>query len=459
MPTDTNAPQSFAARNFALRALAWSLGLFGLLRLSSVETLALLPLTRLQGRIAAGALGAPTLPIDVTLACSGADAIALCAGFILAYPAPWRRRFAGATVGVAMILALNTLRIGTLGHVTSPAWFEALHVYAWPALLILAIAAYVFGWTARVDRPVSRARATTALRAAADPAVLPLRIPRAFALGSVALLALFTAAAPLYLQSAGVLVVAELMARSAAALLGGLGLEASASANVLYTARGGFLVTQECISTPLIPIYIAGVFAYASKWRVRGALMLSAVPLFFALGVTRLLVVALPRALVDSPLVLVHAFYQFLLAAVIVGLAAVWRHGAGPTAARRATAGAAVGAVGVAVLWRLSTPVMAAAFPAVVPAADPQGAMALLPAFQVALYVALCVGVFVAPQWRLCAAGLSVLCCLQAGSILLLGALQRYADVAPNVRELRAWALGLPLLLVIGMVRYERPRR
>jgi len=67
--------------------------------------------------------GAPVLPVEVTLACSGADVIAICLGAILAYPVPWRRRLAGAAGGLALILCLNTLRIATLGQVApSPAW-------------------------------------------------------------------------------------------------------------------------------------------------------------------------------------------------------------------------------------------------------------------------------------------------------------------------------------------------
>ena len=97
--------------------------------------------------------GASALPVEVTLACSGADALALCLGAILAYPgalanAPRRR---GRRRGTDP--RLNTLRIGTLGRAAaSPAWFNALHVYVWPAVLTLAIAGYVFAWMRLADR-------------------------------------------------------------------------------------------------------------------------------------------------------------------------------------------------------------------------------------------------------------------------------------------------------------------
>ncbi len=106
-----------------------------------------------RAALAAGLFGAPALPVEVTLACSGADALALCLGAVLAYPVRWRTRLAGAGGGAALILGLNTLRIGTLGRVAaSPAWFNALHLYVWPAVLTLAIAGYVFAWMRLADR-------------------------------------------------------------------------------------------------------------------------------------------------------------------------------------------------------------------------------------------------------------------------------------------------------------------
>ena len=133
MPTATARAQTDAVK-FALRGVAWSLGFFGLLRLNWTEAHVVLPLTRVQGGLAVGLLGTPTLPVEVTLACSGADALALCLGAVLAYPVSWRTRLVGAGVGAALIVSLNTLRIGTLGRAAaSPAWFNALHVYVWPA--------------------------------------------------------------------------------------------------------------------------------------------------------------------------------------------------------------------------------------------------------------------------------------------------------------------------------------
>ena len=57
MPTDITAASFRDARNFALRAVAWSLGFFGLLRLNWTQAHAVLPLTQVQAAAAVGLFG------------------------------------------------------------------------------------------------------------------------------------------------------------------------------------------------------------------------------------------------------------------------------------------------------------------------------------------------------------------------------------------------------------------
>src|SRR6185295_8225234 len=121
-----------------------------------------------------------------------------------------------------------------------------LHVYVWPGVLALAIAGYVFWWMRFAGR--RQASADQVGGRSSDTRLRP--TPR-FVLFAVAFLAVFSAASPLYLESTVVLALAGFIARAAAGTLGAVGVSAHASANVLWTARGGFLVTQECISTPL----------------------------------------------------------------------------------------------------------------------------------------------------------------------------------------------------------------
>lgn len=443
MPTATPRVRTDAAR-FALRAGAASLGLLGVLRLNWVAAHAVLPVTRLQAHIAASVFGAPAAPVDATLACSGTDAIALCLGAILAYPVAWRVRAAGAAGGLALILALNIARIGTLGGAAaSPAWFDALHLYVWPAVLTLAIAGYVFWWMRHAD---------------GEAPVSPMQLPRPstqFVALTIVFLLIFLVASPLYLESAAVLALAGVVTRAAAALLGLLGVTVHAAGNVLSTPGGGFAVTQECISTPLIPVYLAAVCAYSPTWRRWCAGVLATLPIFVSLGILRLLVLALP-AQVASPAFLIHTFSQLAVAAIVVVIAAVWRHGRtlGP-------AYAAVGIIGGVLFVRcfgpLYTELMTSNAGAALP--DPQGAIAFLPAFQVGLYLALWAAAFAAVAWQRVLAGLALLGLTQAVGLLALGALATHTGLLAHVRDIRGWAIAGPVLILAAVVGRAQPRR
>ncbi|MEO8071297.1 MAG: hypothetical protein ABI652_07830 [Acidobacteriota bacterium] len=452
MPTATPRIATPAPR-FALALLVWSLGLFGLLRLPWVATHLLLPMTRFQGVAAAWIFGPSTLPVEVTLACSGADALALCVAAVLAYPSPWRLRIAGAAVGMAGVLTLNTIRIGTLGQASAwPRWFDALHVYIWPAILTLAITAYVFRWMKLADG-VARdgvAGGEDHSRRGATPDAR-----RRFLWLTLAFVLIFSIASPLYLESTSVLALAGIVAHAAARLLSGVGIAAQATDSVLWTARGGFLVTQECISTPLIPVYLAAAVVYSGT-RLRLALALMAtVPLFMALGVMRLLVVALPGA-AASPLFLVHAFYQLLLGVVVVGLAALWRH-SGAIALRHALLGLVAGIlVGYVLAPLLASAVASAAHS---PLPDPQGALAMLPSFQLGLYVAVWIAAFgggARPRFLL---GLALLALTQGAGLLALHLLNTHVDLTAHVRDIRGWAVGCPLLILALVAERGGTRR
>ena len=441
------------ANRFALRLIAWSLALFGLFRVPWLAAHVVLPATQLQAAAGAALFGPSILPVEATLACSGADALALCLAAILAYPAPWRARASGVGAASAAVLALNTIRIGTLGRATaSPSWFYALHVYLWPALLTVAIAAIVWTWMQIVDRPPP----VHDIVAPALPAPIPLLSFR-FAIAAAGGLALFTLAAPLYLESPRVLAVAVLVARAAALLLRGAGTAATASAGVLTTSSGAFLVTQECISTPLIPIYFAAVLVHARPWRRAALWAVLGAPLFFALGVARLLVVAIPAGIDRPPAFLVHAFSQLLVAAGLVCAAALWRYGARvPTFLR---IGAAL-ALAVAFVLLLGEPYTRAILGwQRAGMADPQGALRFLPAFQFGLFLALWVAAFVPIGWTRFLSGAALLAAVQFAVGAGVPYVAAHAGLNPLVRDVRAWALAGPLLIIAAVVNRAPARR
>ena len=77
--------------------------------------------------------------------CSGGDPLALCAGAIVAFPATSGARRCGAAAGFTPITALNVVRLGRLSLIAeNRTLLDLLHVYIWPAILILASAGFVY---------------------------------------------------------------------------------------------------------------------------------------------------------------------------------------------------------------------------------------------------------------------------------------------------------------------------
>ena len=453
------------ATTFLLAAVVWSLGLFTFLRSSWVEERLVLPVTQFQKEAADYYAGSPTAPVAVTLECSGADVLALCLAVIFAWPVSWRARLAGSAGAVAFVLGLNTVRIATLGRAAaSPALFSALHLQVWPAILVLATAGYVLVWmrhglgaTGRLDKR--------------DPdggALSPL--VRRFAPRAAVLLVAFALCSPWIARSEALVEVGAWTAGTAAFFITAAGLAAAASGNVLETSRGAFMVTPECLATALVPLYVAGVLTVRTTWP-RRALALAAAPLVFtSLAVARLLLLAVPPVLVASPLFLVHGFHQLVLAVICVVLFALWREPPASwrwaRAARRA--GAALGAAAILAIvagGALTSAVLGAAraIAALAPhtltelttQGDDQGALALLPAYQAGLLLALGVTAFTA--WRRLLSAFGVLLASQVVLLVVLGELADHAGLVAHALLLRAWAVGVPVVLTLVMLRAGPP--
>lgn len=450
---------------FLARALALGVALFGVLRLSWVETHVLWPFTTAQAKAAAVAGGGPETLARVGLSCSGADAIALCLGFILAWPAGARARIIGMLGGVTVIVAINIVRILTLVRMEASPRFTLAHEYIWPAVLTIASAGYVFTWMWYLQRRAG-------VRRGAVPAEGPGGEPlvRRFAAVAVVCVIGFFATVPLYLHSAPVLSLATWMAASAAAIMVWLGAFATASGTVLTTAHGGFLVTGECIVTPVIPVGIAAALTLPRTWTGRALGLLAVGPLFVVLGIARLLVLALPPAVVGTPELWVHAFFQVMLALTAVALLVVLRNRAqvtkwGLVCGRAATAAGAGLAVAMLLGLHYTEAVQAAGLnlagalggPAggLTPVTDPQRALALLPPFQVGLFIALTIGAaagWSARKWVL------ALGSLMLSQVALFALIQ--GTVAPGaaipVPGVRLWSLAAPMLLLLASQRWAR---
>ncbi len=452
---------------FALTIGAWFVGLFGLMRLGWVESNLLTPFAQLQQRVAEQLMGVKSGMLYADASCSGGDPMALCMGAIFAYPAAWGSRLQGAAVGLAAITALNVVRLGSLSMVAeNRTLLDVLHLYVWPGILIVVAAAYVYRW---MDGQGSRSGGVGGPPAAGAAAAVPVGalpvlggVTRRFLVLTAALVAAYFAAAPFFYGSDLVRVLAGWVALTGGAILTAGGTETTVMGAGLFTPHGGFLVTQECVFTPLIPVYLAGVLAAPlAPWRRAAALAATPV-IFFAVGVSRVLVLAVPVNVVGNYEVAIHGFSQTLVSVLLVAAAAVWTAGSGRSGAARALV--ALGA-GVAAGFA-AAPVMglllgggAAGLQALTghghPFVDEQGAAAVLPAFQLGLFAALWAAVAGRARWRSALAGAGLLAASQLVVAFLVGEMAYYGGFNPHVALIRAWTVVVPVVLVWILARPE----
>ena len=293
---------------------------------------------------------------------------------------------------------------------------------------------------------------------------------RRFAPRAAVLLVAFALCGPWIARSEALLEAGAWTARAAAFLLAAAGLAAAASGNVLATSRGAFVVTPECLATALIPLYVAGVLTVRLTWPWRALALTAAPPLFAALAIARLLLLALPPALAASPLFLVHGFHQLVLAVTVVVLLALWREPPAPRRWARAAgrAGAALGAAAILAIVAgaaLTSAVLGAAravaslaphtLTELAAPGDAQGALALLPAYQAGLLLAL--GMTAFAGWRRLLSAFGVLLASQVVFLVVLGELADHAGLVAHALLLRAWAVGVPVVLTLVMLRAGPP--
>ena len=457
--------QTKAGLRFALLAGILSVSFFGLLRVDWVEQNILLPFTGFQEAVACRIGGDPNSGVRVNLSCSASDVIALCMGFVLAFPVAWRKRLTGALIGLALISVVNTLRIATLTHaVRDRFWFNALHVYIWPGILLIVVSVYVFIWmnTASGRGKPGEARESLTRRLFASP------LTRRFIPLTVLFVLIFIGASDWIHRSESIKVVATWATQAAGWVLAALGVEATVSANILRTANGGFVVTQECIATPLIPIYFAAALSLPLSRMRRGIMLLAGFPVFFLLGTARLLVLALPLRVIGSHQIAIHAFYQMLIGVVLI-LGAAWLEGrraqekAAPIARRAVLALLAGSAIGLALgpmYNRLITGAVANLQALLQHSghtwADNQGALLILPAYQLALFAGLWIAAVRRPAWRHFALGFLLLILSHLPLLLAFGEIATHLKVEIHAAAIRALALLTPILLTWLLLRRAR---
>jgi exosortase/archaeosortase family protein len=78
--------------------------------------------------------------IEVRRGCDAYQPLALFCANVLAFPAPWRRRCVGLSLGILALLALNLGRIISLYWLDDrdSAWFHSAHTTIWPVAFIVS---------------------------------------------------------------------------------------------------------------------------------------------------------------------------------------------------------------------------------------------------------------------------------------------------------------------------------
>lgn len=438
---------------FLILLTLWGLVLTAVVTNATVMAAVVVPFSRWQGQVVAWYLGTASLPVGVVPSCSGLDAMSLCVAATLAFPRSWRQRLAGAGAGLVLLLVVNLARIGSLAAAADSAWFDLLHIVIWPAVLVITTAGWVYAWMRLTD--------------GTNDADIGGALPARFVMWAAICLGVYIVVIPVLASFQVLDLFARDLAAIAVSVLGALGVTAEVRGNLLVAGNSPYLVTSECVTTPLMAVYVAGVIAAPIRWGSRLLWAVAFVPVFVTLAVLRLLTVALPPVLFGSPLFVTHAFHQILLAMLVVAAMAIrWRADRRPAA----LAGVVLGAIGLgaviavvagasytrAIISGLTwVGVQGAASLSTPGTADLQGALTSLPAFQVALFVALVAVVWHRLSHRRALIGVTVLVAVQ---LLTLAALASTGmDPASNAAALalRGWAILVPGVVIMGMLGRE----
>jgi exosortase/archaeosortase family protein len=93
------------------------------------------------------------LVMDINYECTGLYVILILFTFLIAYPASWRSRIAGAVIGVAGLTVVNVLRIVFLVGIAElfPDLFGYFHEYVWQGVFLILVIAYAMTWVEHVQ--------------------------------------------------------------------------------------------------------------------------------------------------------------------------------------------------------------------------------------------------------------------------------------------------------------------
>jgi len=111
-----------------------------------------------QVRAEANQIITSTVALEVVRGCDGTGALfLLLAALVAAEGVRWKARAWGALTGALMLYGLNEARLVALyfAAVHRPTWFNSLHEYFIPSLLVVSVGLFYLIWTALAGRSSS----------------------------------------------------------------------------------------------------------------------------------------------------------------------------------------------------------------------------------------------------------------------------------------------------------------
>jgi exosortase family protein XrtM len=93
--------------------------------------------------------------LNIVRGCDGAGVFFVLIAAMTIFPAPWQRKLIGIAQGIALIYAVNVLRICALYYIQANlrSWFVLVHIYVAPTFMLLIGCIFFAWWAFNSTRP------------------------------------------------------------------------------------------------------------------------------------------------------------------------------------------------------------------------------------------------------------------------------------------------------------------
>ena len=105
--------------------------------------------------------GSTGFAVSIEAGCNGVEATIVLVAAILAFPAPWKRKLLGFSIGIAAVQGLNIIRVISLFYLGQWSFdaFDFAHQYVWQALIMLDVLIVWLLWVRTLPRAASASAA------------------------------------------------------------------------------------------------------------------------------------------------------------------------------------------------------------------------------------------------------------------------------------------------------------